>query len=146
VGDTVVKICAAVAKILGDEAADRTVTRGFTDERADIPQQMKSVFANRTLSLTSEQPEHTGEFALVYSGVLDEERVAVKVVPTTALRKLVQRTLKIAEDAREKLRDTLLWAGQHGFSEVARGRRFHGPGEYFNGDEDGPPRHSPGMP
>jgi hypothetical protein len=111
----VVAICKQLAETYfadGDQAsddppsADRTITRDFTDdERAGIPQQLTSIFEGR-LTLEPEKPIHVGEFALVYSGRLDDEHVAIKVVPTTALRKRLQRILEVAEDAREKLRDT----------------------------------------
>jgi serine/threonine protein kinase len=91
-----------------DPTEDRSITQGFTDdERADIPQQLRSMFSDRgRFTLESEEPIHTGEFALVYGAHLDDEHVAIKVVPTTALRKRVRRTLEVAEEARQKLRDT----------------------------------------
>jgi hypothetical protein len=108
VQDAVVAICAGVAAVLQDGAADKAITRDFTDdERADIPRQLAAVFENRSFALTSDpQPIHTGEFALVYGGRLDDEQVAVKAIPTTALRKRVSRALSIADEARTKLRDT----------------------------------------
>jgi hypothetical protein len=90
----------------GSPAADRPIDRDFTDaERADVPQQLRSIFADR-LTLDSEKPLHRSEFSLVYSGRLGDDHVAIKVVPTTALRKRVQRILKVAEVAHENLQDT----------------------------------------
>ena len=83
------------------------ITRDFTDgERAEIPRQLADVFPNRTFTLTPDpQPIHTGEFALVYGGCLDDEHVAVKVNPR---RRFVSESSGLSRSRKKphKLRDT----------------------------------------
>ena len=96
----VLEVCNTVSRIFGIE---RRLTE---DQRSALPRQTEDAFRGHGLLIMEDQPlQRGGEFALVYRGRLDDDEVAVKVVPTDAWRQRVEQALSIATTAKQKLRN-----------------------------------------